>query len=149
MQKRLFRGMIAGTAVLMVLAFGSASADVGVTIDNEAGSTVFSLPLPPEQAGYPEGINTQVSGTASFVNPGSGSVLYQFSSVDPITGAEVVNYSGDAPVSCGDDGCTWAFTVPFILGPGEYTIAVTASEPDPNDPEVVFSASASVDVLVL
>lgn len=147
MRKRMVRGMVVALAGLLVLALGTAHADVSVSIDTAEGATLFSLPKS-DLVAYPDGIETRVSGDAGF-GSAQGSVLYQFygsSGTEPIP-----SYAGQAELSCNESGseCTWSFTVPWILPPGDYEIVVTASEPDPQDPDHELTASSSVDVTVL
>src|SRR5687767_8785799 len=148
MRKRTIRGLVVGLAGLLVLALGSAHADVSVTIATEDGATVFSLPAEGDVVQYPDGIETKVNGTAGFGST-DGTVLYQFSTSSG--GDEIPSYAGEAALECNEDGsaCTWSFSVPWILPPSDYKLTVKAVEPDPANPDGELSQVTSINVTVL
>lgn len=105
------------------LGFGPARAEVAVTIDQVEGDILFSLPgLPDPAPAYP--VDTALTGTASFNNPGGA--------VGVLMTGPFGEKSGEAELSCDEAGtaCTWSFTIPFFVAPGEYQVWVNAVDVD-------------------
>lgn len=150
MRKRMIRGLVVGSVAVLAMTVSAADAAVGVHITTPNDSTLFTLPAPQFNLSYPPEISRDISGTASF-DSANASVLYQF-----VTAARdnspIVAYSGDTAPTCPEVGpfsCTWSFSVPFFLPPGDYRVDVTASQPAADGVSPAETSTESINVHIL
>ncbi|MGH2831043.1 MAG: hypothetical protein ACRDJM_11220 [Actinomycetota bacterium] len=145
MRKTLVMSVVALTAAL-AMALTPARAEVTVTIDQEEGATVFSLPPLPEGVEYPAEIPTKLTGTATFNSPG-GSVTVLVGRPNPV--------AREATLDCDEAGttCSWSASLPFLVTPGETEIFVAAADADetivyaPCDPGIEGCAGHAIMVI--
>jgi len=147
MRKNVLGGLFLGVAGL-VMALGTAHAEgVSVSIDDANGATVISAPGLPDGVAYPDAIDTQITGKASFDNADNG-VTVQL--IQGSGDAAVVAYTRQADLTCDEaNSCTWSFTVPFIITPGDYTVLATAGEAAAEEGGDPITATAQIAVTIL
>ena len=154
-------------AAVALLGSRIAGADVTVSIDQASGSIVASAPGLPDGVDYPEEVVTTFTGTAAFDSGDNGVqvILAQpqpvgrVNPLDPTNAVEdltapqpdAVVFTGQADATCDATfHCTWSFTIPFIITPGDYKVTVVAAELNQTDPDQPGpSASQTIEVTIV